>query len=319
MAFDYIPLWDKYQEEFSVLDPADIGRLVLAMMAYKSGSDPVLEGNERFVWPSIRRDIDSAKANYEKQIVNGSKGGRPSKTCKAGSEGNPAKPSDNPDETQRNPGVTQENPNVTQGNPKEPNRNPDKPTDNPTKTQGNPDVTQKNKLQRQQQRQRHISPDGDIACARESRPPETAAPAAEDIQSLFFDVRKDVSPCSVVPSKRRRAIEARLREGYTLEDFRTVFAKSKSGFLAGENDRGWTASLDWLLESEHFAKVISGEYDQVHARPRAAPRRTRAETQAEIDTERVAQGTAALGAMEREAIARMLREYEESGGNEPEA
>uniref|UniRef100_A0AAU8B6R1 DUF6291 domain-containing protein n=1 Tax=Dulem virus 33 TaxID=3145751 RepID=A0AAU8B6R1_9CAUD len=53
------------------------------MMEYKSGGSPHPEGNERFAWPSIRRDIDQAKTAYEKecerQRINGAKGGRPPK------------------------------------------------------------------------------------------------------------------------------------------------------------------------------------------------------------------------------------------------
>ena len=83
MAFDYLPLWDRYRELFEPLDAAEIGRLILSMYAYKDGADPQPDGNERFVWPSIRRDIDQAKAAYEaeceRQRANGSKGGRPAK------------------------------------------------------------------------------------------------------------------------------------------------------------------------------------------------------------------------------------------------
>ena len=83
MAFDYIPLWDRYRALFEALEPEEIGRLVLAMQAYKDGEEPLVTGNERYIWPSVRNDIDSARASYEetckKRQENGKQGGRPKK------------------------------------------------------------------------------------------------------------------------------------------------------------------------------------------------------------------------------------------------
>lgn len=94
MAFDYIPLWDRYKELFEPLEFEEIGRLIVSMQRYKDGETVDITGNERFVWPSIRRDIDSAKAAYEetcrRQSENGSRGGRPKKAT--GLEKNPKNP-----------------------------------------------------------------------------------------------------------------------------------------------------------------------------------------------------------------------------------
>ncbi len=94
MAFDYLPLWDRYRELFEPLQPEEIGRLVLAMQDYKDGKIVEFTGNERFVWPSIRRDIDNARAAYDetcrRQRENGSKGGRPRKATSF--NGNPKNP-----------------------------------------------------------------------------------------------------------------------------------------------------------------------------------------------------------------------------------
>lgn len=85
MANEYVKLWLSYEAYFQPLGDAEVGRLVLGMMKYKStGTEPVFNGNERFVWPAIKRDIDEAKASKErfeeKQRENGKKGGRPAKT-----------------------------------------------------------------------------------------------------------------------------------------------------------------------------------------------------------------------------------------------
>lgn len=94
MAFDYIPLWDRYKALFEAMEDDEIGRLVRAMQDYKDGKEPKIVGNERFIWPSVRNDIDTARASYEetcrKQRENGAKGGRPKKA--EGSEENPKNP-----------------------------------------------------------------------------------------------------------------------------------------------------------------------------------------------------------------------------------
>lgn len=91
MEKEYIRLWESYLDYFQPLSDAEVGRLVLGMLQYKStGAEPEFSGNERFVWPAIRRDINgtiqSLKEFSEKQSENGKKGGRPKKN---GCEGKP--------------------------------------------------------------------------------------------------------------------------------------------------------------------------------------------------------------------------------------
>lgn len=81
----YVKLWLTYDAYFEPLGDAEVGRLALAMMKYKSqGVEPVFSGNERFLWPAIKRDIDNAaaiqNAQLERDRENGRKGGRPKKS-----------------------------------------------------------------------------------------------------------------------------------------------------------------------------------------------------------------------------------------------
>ena len=70
MADTYIKIWDTYESYFEPLSAAEVGRLVLAMMKYKSsGMEPELNGNERYVWPAIKRDlIKDAEKKRKKKI-----------------------------------------------------------------------------------------------------------------------------------------------------------------------------------------------------------------------------------------------------------
>lgn len=96
---EYVPLWLSYRTYFEQYDPEQIGNIVLAMLDYKEhGIDPNFEGDERFVWPAIRREIDMASESQQKQSdtnrENGKKGGRPHKPIAfSETEENPKNPS----------------------------------------------------------------------------------------------------------------------------------------------------------------------------------------------------------------------------------
>ena len=81
---EYVKLWMSYADYFEPLGDAEVGRLARAMISYKSsGATPKFSGNERFVWPAIKRDIDQAIAaqteRSRQMSENGRKGGRPKK------------------------------------------------------------------------------------------------------------------------------------------------------------------------------------------------------------------------------------------------
>ena len=69
----YLKVWTDFESVLSVLDDAEAGRLFRNMLHYAStGEEPeYFEGNERFVWPVARRDIDIACAIAEKNRENG--------------------------------------------------------------------------------------------------------------------------------------------------------------------------------------------------------------------------------------------------------
>lgn len=61
---------------------------------------------------------------------------------------------------------------------------------------------------------------------------------------------------------RKKDIHARLKTGYTLDDFQKLFEKAEaSDFLKGANKRNWSATFDWLIADTNMAKVLDGNYD----------------------------------------------------------
>lgn len=60
---------------------------------------------------------------------------------------------------------------------------------------------------------------------------------------------------------RRRAARCRLKQN-TLDEWKEAFrAIRRSGHCQGDNDRGWRADFDFLLQPKSFARLIEGFYD----------------------------------------------------------
>ncbi len=68
MAREYFAAYHSYLESIEPLNDAERGRLFAACLGYsKSGAEPKLEGNERFIWPTIRAQIERDKKNYDER------------------------------------------------------------------------------------------------------------------------------------------------------------------------------------------------------------------------------------------------------------
>lgn len=63
--------------------------------------------------------------------------------------------------------------------------------------------------------------------------------------------------------KRRQNIAARWRQNPSMDVFRQVFENAeRSQFMKGYNNRGWTATFDWIMLPSNFQKVLEGNYNQ---------------------------------------------------------
>lgn len=101
----------------------------------------------------------------------------------------------------------------------------------------------------------------------------TSTSSADAVVRLYNDLCPSLPSVRTLSDKRKRDIKTRLKK-YTLDDFRKVFEKAeKSSFLRGDNERGFRASLDWLINEGNMAKVLDGNYDDRPNKQRAAPAR----------------------------------------------
>lgn len=84
MAREYFNAYHSILEAMEPLNDAERGRLFTALLEYsKLGTTEKLSGNERFVFPGLRSQIDRDRESYEakckKMSENGRSGGRPQK------------------------------------------------------------------------------------------------------------------------------------------------------------------------------------------------------------------------------------------------
>ena len=82
------------------------------------------------------------------------------------------------------------------------------------------------------------------------------------IRELYNSVCGSYPRLVKMSEARKKAINARMKTGYTLDDFQTLFEKAEaSDFLKGKNKRNWSAKFDWLVSDSNMAKVLEGNYD----------------------------------------------------------
>ena len=112
----YLKVWTDFENVISPLKDDEIGRLFLHMIRYaRDGEEPTeFEGNEIFIWPTAKRDIDMAAERNEICRQNGLRGGRP-KTKENQTEPNETKEN----QTEPNESRKEKKRNEKKGNEKE--------------------------------------------------------------------------------------------------------------------------------------------------------------------------------------------------------
>jgi hypothetical protein len=68
-------------------------------------------------------------------------------------------------------------------------------------------------------------------------------------------------PVAKMTALREKQLKARLKDCSLDEWQRAMDALERSAFCRGENDRGWIADFDFLLQPKSFTKLLEGAYD----------------------------------------------------------
>lgn len=100
--------------------------------------------------------------------------------------------------------------------------------------------------------------------------PKSKSPPESDAHDLSEAVAQynDAAAASGWPKvqllseARKTALRARLRDAGGIEGWKAALDRARaSPHLCGRNDRGWTASFDFLCKQSSFTKLMEGNYD----------------------------------------------------------
>lgn len=82
----------------------------------------------------------------------------------------------------------------------------------------------------------------------------------QKIVNIFNSVCKNLPDVQKLTDQRKSAINARVSD-YGLSKIGEVFQiVSNNEFLNGNNDRGWKADFDWVMNPNNFIKILEGKY-----------------------------------------------------------
>lgn len=79
--------------------------------------------------------------------------------------------------------------------------------------------------------------------------------------TLYHEICTSLPTVRSLTDKRKKAIKTLLSK-ISLEEIKEAFEKVESTpFLKGENDRGWKATIDFLVKHDNLVKILEGFYD----------------------------------------------------------
>ena len=90
---------------------------------------------------------------------------------------------------------------------------------------------------------------------------EQETKSTDNVIDLYLSICVNLPKIRVITDTRKKAIK-RLLNNHSLNQIKEMFEIANSStFLAGDNDRGWKADFNWLIEEDNFVKVLEGKYN----------------------------------------------------------
>lgn len=198
---------------------------------------PIADVVMSLIKPQITRDRDKYLQFLEKQRVNGSKGGRPSK--------NPTVSGKNP----KNPSLS-EKPIGLSENPKNPWVSGLKPK-NPNNVNDNVNVNVNDNVNENNNLDNISSVSTDLI--------EREIVEVVDFYNQTCAIC-NLPKCMKLSDKRKKQIRARLRESGKEKVFEAITIASQSEFMNGINENGWRADIEFITSANKFLLILEGRY-----------------------------------------------------------
>ncbi len=218
-------------KQVNMLSDEQAGILFKSMLSYaQTGEEPEFDDDiVRIVFSFISAQMDRDNLKYEETCR---------KRAEAGKKGGAPKGNKNASKTS----------NCFSKQPKQPDTDKDTDTDTDKDTDKDKDTDTDKDTEKETKR------DTDINII----PP---SPSVLEILDLFNEICISYPKAKNISDSRENAVKSIL-SAYGKEKIREVFEKTeKSSFLKGFNQRNWTASFDWIMNSANFVKILDGNYD----------------------------------------------------------
>lgn len=92
----------------------------------------------------------------------------------------------------------------------------------------------------------------------------TAGPTPQHVVDLWnAQAHANLPRVEILTERRRATLKVRLAEHPEKGFWEALLAKvNASPLLRGDNDRGWRASFDWIINPSNMAKILEGNYDR---------------------------------------------------------
>ncbi|VFC11794.1 phage protein [Clostridioides difficile] len=81
-----------------------------------------------------------------------------------------------------------------------------------------------------------------------------------EIISKFNSTCIELSKVKKLTDTRKRRINSRIKEYDKETVLEVINIVSKTSFLNGNNNTGWKANFDWIMNSSNFTKILEGNY-----------------------------------------------------------
>lgn len=82
------------------------------------------------------------------------------------------------------------------------------------------------------------------------------------VQQAWNLLGRPFPQCAQLTAKRRKALKSRLSDPYWEQHWQTALEVVKrTGWLRGDNDRGWVANFDWFIRPDTVVKLIESGVD----------------------------------------------------------
>lgn len=93
-------------------------------------------------------------------------------------------------------------------------------------------------------------------------PPVKLPPKIETIVEAYNSICINNPKVTVITDKRKEKLNTRLKEDAFANNYIEIFnIIAKTDFLKGENDTGWKADFDWVIENDtNYVKIMEGKY-----------------------------------------------------------